>query len=106
MQRSGRPTILIQNKIRDISDRTTESPSKSVHRFSQLVATSYGSTSKVLTKHLHLHPYKILSVYELKEYDNEKHVQYSQWFWDLITASGEDILDAMFSTMKPCVVCG
>jgi hypothetical protein len=31
-----------------------------------------------------------------------KHVKYSQWFRDVITANGEDILDVTFFTVELC----
>jgi hypothetical protein len=46
----------------------------------------------VQKKRLHLHPYKITSVHELKELD-VKRVEYCPWFRDAITASGKDSLD-------------
>jgi hypothetical protein len=52
----------------------------------------------VVKKHLHLHPYKITLVHESKEKDNVKRVEYCQWFRDLITANGADILDVTFFT--------
>jgi hypothetical protein len=52
----------------------------------------------VLKEHLHLHPYKIISAHELKKMDNVKRADYCRWFRDIITASGEDILDFTFFT--------
>jgi hypothetical protein len=94
MQRSGRPTTLT-DKITDISDHIMQSPRKAVHRLSQQMGMSYESR-KVLTKHFHLQPYKITSVYELKECDHKKRVQYCQWCWSLIIANGKNILHVMF----------
>jgi hypothetical protein len=45
---------------------------------------------RVLKKHLHLHRYKIIPVHELRERPNIKRVEY---FRDVITVDGEDILD-------------
>jgi hypothetical protein len=49
----------------------------------QQTGIQFGSTCRVLKKHLHLHPYKITSGHELKEMDI-KHVEYIQWFRDNI----------------------
>jgi hypothetical protein len=48
------------------------------------------ATHRVLKNHLHLHPYKIIPVHELRERGNMKLVEY---FRDIITANGDDILD-------------
>jgi hypothetical protein len=61
------------------------------------MSVPYGSAHWVLKKHLHLHPHKITSVHQLKERDVH-HVEYCQWFIDVITANGEDILDGTFLT--------
>jgi hypothetical protein len=45
---------------------------------------------RVLKKHLHLHPYKIISAHELRERANIKCAEY---FRDVITVNGEDIMD-------------
>jgi hypothetical protein len=58
----------------------------------------YASKGRALKKHLHLHPYRITSVDELKERDSVTRVEYCRWFRDIITASGEDILDVTFFT--------
>jgi hypothetical protein len=55
---------------------------------------------KALEKHLKLHPCEITSMHEVKEHENFKHVQYRKWFQEFLTASGEDILDVTFLTMK------
>jgi hypothetical protein len=57
---------------------------------------SHIATHRVLKKHLHLHPYKITSVHQLKERDNVMHVEYCQWFRDVIPTNGEDTLDVTF----------
>jgi hypothetical protein len=50
----------------------------------------------VLKKHLHLHPYRISSVHELKERDSVKGVEYCRRFGDVITANRDDILEVAF----------
>jgi hypothetical protein len=42
------------------------------------------------------HPYETISVYELKERDTVKGVEYSCCFRDVITTKGDDILDIKF----------
>jgi hypothetical protein len=66
-----------------------------IHKLAQQTGVSYGGTRTVL-KHLHLHPYKIMSVQELKERDNTKRPEYCLWSRDLITANGRDNLDVTF----------
>ena len=69
--RSGRPSLLTDDAIRDISKRMETSPQKSVRRFSQESGLSRTTTHKALKK-LELHPYRIRVVHELKEPDYEK----------------------------------
>jgi transposase len=46
MLRSGRPTVLTEDKIMDVSSRITRRPRKSVRRLSQQVGVSYESRTK------------------------------------------------------------
>jgi hypothetical protein len=57
---------------------------------------SYACARRVLKKHLCLHPFKITSMHDLKEGGSIRCVEYCQWFRDIITANGEDILDITF----------
>jgi transposase len=46
--RSGRPSILTEKKLLDISDRMLHSPKKSIRKLSQQVGFSYGTAQKAL----------------------------------------------------------
>jgi transposase len=56
--RSGRPSILTEKKVLDISDCMLQSPKKSIRKLSQQVGVSYGTAHTTLKKRLCLHPYK------------------------------------------------
>jgi hypothetical protein len=62
------------------------------------MGVSCGRTCRMLRKHLHLHPYKITSVHELKQRGSIRHVEYCRWFRDVITANAEDIWISHFFT--------
>jgi transposase len=96
--RSGRPSILTEKKVLDISDRTLQSPKQSIRKLSQQFGVSYGMAHTTLKKCLRLHPYKITAVHELKPGDNAKRVVYCKWFLDFLNCEGEDILDVTFFT--------
>jgi len=96
--RSGRPSVLTEKKVLDISDRMLQSPKKSIRKLSQQVGVSYGMAHTALKKHLCLHPYKITAVHELKTGDSAKQVEYCKWFLDFLDREGDDILDVTFFT--------
>jgi transposase len=48
--RSGRPSILKEKKVLDISDRMLQSPKKSIRKLSQQVGVSYGMAYTALKK--------------------------------------------------------
>jgi len=96
--RSGRPSILTEKKVMDISDRMLQRLKKSIRKLSQRVGVSYGIPHTALKKRLCLHPYKITAVHELKPGDSAKRVAYCKWFLDFLDRDGEDILDITFFT--------
>jgi hypothetical protein len=96
--RSGRPSILREKKLLDISDRMLQSPKKSIKKLSQQVGVSYGTVHTALKNPIRLHPYKITAVHELKPGDSAKRVAYCKWFLDFLDREGEDILDVKFFT--------
>jgi hypothetical protein len=96
--RSGRPSILTEKKLLDISDRMLQSPKMSIRKLSQEVGVSYGMAHTALKKCLRLHPYKITAVHELKPGDSAKRVAYYKWFLDFLDREGEDILDVTLFT--------
>jgi transposase len=70
--RSGRPSILKEKKVLDISDRMLSSPKKSTRKLSQQVGVSYGTDHTALKTRLRVNPYKITAVHELKPGDSAK----------------------------------
>jgi hypothetical protein len=45
-----------------------------IHNLAEQAGVSYGSTGRVLKKHLHLHPHKITAQHELKAWDTASSV--------------------------------
>ena len=82
----------------DISDSMLQSPKKSIRKLSQQAGVSYGTAQTALKKRLHLHPYKITAVHELKPGNSARRVAYSKWFLDFLDLEGEGILDITFFT--------
>jgi hypothetical protein len=77
LPRSGRPAVLTEEERLDISDRILQTPTKSFRK----MQTADGClirqhTRKVLKKDLHLLPYKMTSVHELKPRDNVKRIDH------------------------------
>jgi transposase len=48
--RSGRPSILTEEKVLDISDRRLQSPKKYIKKLSQQVGVSYGTVHTAIKK--------------------------------------------------------
>ena len=93
--RSGRPSLLTDDAISNVSKRMETSPQKSVRRLSQESGLSPTTTHKALKK-LELHPYRIRVVHELKEPDYEKRSFFCNWFKTLIEKNGDDLMDKIF----------
>ena len=96
--RAGRPKVLTEVKVTEIAAKIEASPKKSIRRLSQQADVSYGSVHKALKKLLHLKPYKVTQVHELKEPDKCKRMRYCQWLRDFVEEHGEDIFDHTFFT--------
>jgi hypothetical protein len=94
--RSGRPSILTNTKLLDISDRLLQSPKKSIRKLSQQAGVPYGTAHTAFKKRLRT--YKITAVHELKPGDSAKRVAYCKWFLDFLDHEGKDILDVTFFT--------
>ncbi|KAG1653194.1 R3H domain-containing protein 2 [Nymphon striatum] len=96
--RSGRPSILTEEKLEDISDRLLKSPSKSLRKLSQQSGLSLGLSHKAVKKELKLYPYKVTALQELKDTDFRRRMEYCEWFNNFIAYNREDILDVTFFT--------
>jgi transposase len=70
--RSGRPSILTEKEVLDISDCMLPSPKTSIRKLSQQVGVSYGTGHKDLKNCLQLHSYKITAVHEFKPCNSAK----------------------------------
>jgi hypothetical protein len=97
--RSGRPSILTEKKVLDISDRMLQSPKKSSGNYPSSLAPHMARPIQLFKKVLlRLQPYKITLMHELTPRDSAKRVAYCKWFLDLLDREGEDILDDTFFT--------
>lgn len=96
--RSGRPTVLTEEKLTVISDKMLRSPSKSMRRLAQESDISVYTAHKAVREKLCLFPYKITAVQELKPADYEKRLHYCEWFNNFIQLNGKDVLDETFYT--------
>lgn len=95
-ERSGRPSILSEEKMEEISRVMTDTPSKSVRRLSAEVNIGKTTAHKALRQELHLFPYKVMAVHELQSFDAEKRMAYCRWFKSLIARRGDDFLHNVF----------
>ena len=73
--RSGRPTILTEQKVNVISETMAHSPNKSMRRLSQDVGLSLGTVHSTVMKNMGLYPYRISCQHELKDTDHDKRLQ-------------------------------
>ncbi|PSN42231.1 hypothetical protein C0J52_18494 [Blattella germanica] len=96
--RSGRPKLLTEAKVDEISDVILRSPSKSMRKLAQETNFSVRSAHRAVTKELNLHAYKFTVVQELKVPDHEKRLQYCRWFQSFINRHGINVLDRTFFT--------
>ena len=96
--KTGRPTILTDNKLDEISDIMLRSPTKSMRKLAQETGISARTAHKAVTKELNLYPYKFTVVHELKDADYEKRLFYCEWFQRFINRHGIEVLDETFFT--------
>lgn len=90
---SGRPQVG-QEVVEDLRERMAQSPRKSLSRLSAQSGVPYSTCQKVLKARLHMKPYKITSVHQLKPADYPRRVAYCQWFENHI--NNNRILDLSF----------
>ena len=94
--RSGRPTILTEDKVEEVADVMANNPRTSVRRCQQAVDLSYGSVRTALKVNLSMKAYKISCVHKLHDDDTDKRLAYCRWFDNFIQTQGEGILDDTF----------
>ena len=92
--RSGRPTILTEQKVNVISEAMSQSPTKSMRRLSQQVNVSVGTAHAAVRKALSLYPYRVTCQHELKDTDFEKRLQFCHWFKEHLNE--DEMLDKTF----------
>lgn len=74
----GRPSILSEDKLLDISDKMSKSLNKSVRKLAQESDVSVRMGHTVVRKKLELFPYKLTVMQELKNTDHGKKLHYYQ----------------------------
>lgn len=82
--RSGRPSVLSEDKLLDISDKMSTSANKSVRKLAQEIDVSAVTAHTAVRKKLELFPFKVTVVQELKNTDRGKRLHYCQWFKNFV----------------------
>lgn len=77
--------------IAAVNESVAETPGTSIRHRSQQLQISRSTTQRILTKDLHLHPYKIQLTQELKPTDHGQRRQFVEWLLE------QNELDADFS---------
>ncbi|KAJ3661413.1 hypothetical protein Zmor_005808 [Zophobas morio] len=75
----GRPPVS-EEVVEDLRERMEQSPKKSLSKLSLQSGVPYTTCQKVLKRTLHMHPYKVSSIHELKPADYPRRVAYCEWF--------------------------
>jgi Asp-tRNA(Asn)/Glu-tRNA(Gln) amidotransferase B subunit len=68
---SERPTKRTAENIEEIEQRIAETPNKSIRRLAQETNLSFGTVQLIFKKVLHLFPYCVSVVHEIKPLDNK-----------------------------------
>jgi hypothetical protein len=84
-----RPSVLTVEKLQDVW--VQQSPRKSTRKLTLQVYISYSSTQRNVGK-IHLRPYRIRAVQELKGPGIAKRLQYCRWFRSLVEEDGINML--------------
>ena len=95
--RSGRPSVINNEALQNLTNKLDRSPHKSFRRLLQKVGMSLTSTYRAVKKQKFF-PYKVSAIYELKAQDTEKRVIFCRWFQQFIDMNGENILNNTFFT--------
>lgn len=93
VRRSGRPSIVNEQKVNGSFQLISREPSLSLRRLSQQSGLSRSSMHRVLRKRLNLYPYKVSVRHELLPRDYVPRVAFCVWFKSLISINGDNILD-------------
>lgn len=94
--RSGRPSLLTDEKLSEMSDKMLRSPKKSIRQLARESDVGYATAYKGVRKTLGLYPYKVKAVQLLKETDYLKRIQYCNWFNNFVQINGKEVLDITF----------
>ncbi|CAI9731261.1 Hypothetical predicted protein [Octopus vulgaris] len=93
--KSGRPKVVTDTVLQNVTNKLQRSPRKSLRRLSQETRISLTSTHRAVHQ-LKFFPYKVHVVHELKPQDSEKRVLFCRWFENFILEKGENILNHTF----------
>lgn len=85
-KRSGRPSFDDED-VAAVQGALIDSPKKSLRKVSQQIDMPYASVQKIARKVLHLFPYKISVIQELKSHDCEQRMIFCDW---LIAVNEDD----------------
>ncbi|CAI9721085.1 Macrophage migration inhibitory factor-like [Octopus vulgaris] len=81
--KSGRPKVVTDTVLQNVTNKLQRSPRKSLRRLSQETRISLTSTHRAVHQ-LKFLPYKVHVVHELKPQDSEKRVLFCRWFENFI----------------------
>lgn len=98
LPKTGRPTTATtENNQLNVALAIQENPHNSIRKIQQQFDLSYGSTQKILTKHLKFHPYKVKLVQQLNEDDPDRRLQFCETMMGRIDADNLFLNRIVFS---------
>jgi hypothetical protein len=100
-ERGGRPSTLNNKKLKDISNSTLRSSSKSLRKLAKEKNIGLATSHKVVRENLQLFPYKVTAVQEMKPADHEKPFRYCEWFTNFIQMKTVILLMSPSLQMRP-----
>lgn len=96
LPRSGRPSLLTEDRLTDIAAAIADSPQSSLRRLSNQSGLSFGSVRNALRAN-GMRPYKIRMVQNLLPSDPAARVQYCQWLMTMISPDQDELNDWFWS---------
>jgi len=77
--KAGRPVAAAdENNQLNVALSIQENPHNSIRKIQQQHDLSYGTTRRILTKHLKFHPFKVKLVQKLNEDDPDRRLHFSE----------------------------
>lgn len=98
LPKSGRPVEATnaENQL-NVALSIQENPHNSIRKIQQEHGLSYGTTQRILKRHLKFHPYKVKLVHKLNEDDPDRRLQFSEIMMNRINADPQLLNRIIFS---------